>query len=434
MKHFYLLFCLIFAGLINGQIIDFPDANFKAKLLQPNLNYMQWGIDFPSSIDINNDGEIEVSEIQDIYFLDISNANISDLTGISNFTDLTHLVCSNNLLTSLTIDSSISLTSLDASYNSLNSINVNFSSDNGGSIMLSHNDLTSFTVPNGFYESVNLGYNQLSSLTLDHASMEYFSVVNNNLSSFEVIGFASAYYSAFLNNNQFIHLDLSGFSGFDWEDSNLSLQGNDNLENITFGINAPAHIVYSSANSTLLNLNNYKAQADCMGSNAYLYIGNSANLDSIVFKNGFIHHEVTCDEEGGFPFQLSGLNLTISNCPGLSYLCVDEEEQQFFQSRINQLGLQNQVQVSSDCALGLNSIIQQQEFTITPVPVQNILKVSSKSNLELTEMEIYNNLGQIVQKKIGNRHEIDVSSLPRGAYYLKIRCGNETYSKQFLKG
>ena len=119
MKHFYLFFCLIIVCYATGQIINFPDPNFKAKLLQPNVGYDEnWAL---KTIDANNNGEIEVSEAQNIYALDVSNGAISDLTGISYFKELKSLNCNQNLLTSLIIDTSIILNSLEANHNFLSS-------------------------------------------------------------------------------------------------------------------------------------------------------------------------------------------------------------------------------------------------------------------------------------------------------------------------
>ena len=81
MKHFYLFFCLIIVCYANGQIINFPDPNFKAKLLQPNVGYDEFWE--PLTIDINNDGEIEQSEALAVYYLSIQiPGNITDITGI----------------------------------------------------------------------------------------------------------------------------------------------------------------------------------------------------------------------------------------------------------------------------------------------------------------------------------------------------------------
>ena len=86
-KLLLILLCLPFIGF--GQNVYIPDANFKAYLVGN------------TAINTNGDTEIQVSEA--IVFngtIDCNSLNISDLTGIEDFTALTELYCHNNYLTS----------------------------------------------------------------------------------------------------------------------------------------------------------------------------------------------------------------------------------------------------------------------------------------------------------------------------------------------
>ena len=85
-KLYYLLFFI--TGILNAQIVTIPDANFKARLIAMGL-------------DVNSDGEIQQSEALNVTLLSVDASNISDLTGIASFTNLTGLDCSQNQLTSL---------------------------------------------------------------------------------------------------------------------------------------------------------------------------------------------------------------------------------------------------------------------------------------------------------------------------------------------
>ena len=67
------------------------------------------------------------------------------------------------------------------------------------------------------------------------------------------------------------------------------------------------------------------------------------------------------------------------------------------------------------------------------MPTTNVLQLISKDNLVISDIELYNSLGQIIQKAIGNQQSIDVSNLSKGSYYLKIKTENLTFVKQFLK-
>lgn len=344
MRHFYLIFCLVISCFVNGQIINFPDPNFKAKLLQPNVAYDQ--SENYLTLDANSDGEIEVSEVQLVWNLDVSNANISDLTGISFFTGLKYLSCHHNLLTTITIDVAISLSGLNGSHNALTAISVNFDDTIEGGLDLSYNNLPSFTIESGsYFDGVNLSHNLLTNLVINGAMFESIDVSHNNLSSIQVVGNALAYSYADFSNNQFTMLDLTDFDmGYEcW----VHL-GNNTVDRVLFG-SQPGNISYSS-NNTFFDVGNFSSVSSCDPDDVgHLSIQNSPNLQYVKLKNGYNHTTVTCNE-GGNIFQIHALSLAIGNCPNLSFICVDELEKPNIQSRITQLGLQNQVQVNSYCS------------------------------------------------------------------------------------
>lgn len=94
MKKLYTLLVLILTVLTtNAQIINFPDANFKARLLAANTgNYHAMNaLNQPMKIDSNENNEIEVSEALQVSTLNANVANISSLVGINNFSNLTGL-------------------------------------------------------------------------------------------------------------------------------------------------------------------------------------------------------------------------------------------------------------------------------------------------------------------------------------------------------
>ncbi len=104
MRKFYFLVAglFVFSG-IQAQIVNIPDANFKAKLLETseNIHIAEDSDGNSFKIDANNDGEIQLSEVQNVIALHVPEANISSLEGISSFSNLGWLECSYNQLTSL---------------------------------------------------------------------------------------------------------------------------------------------------------------------------------------------------------------------------------------------------------------------------------------------------------------------------------------------
>lgn len=99
---------------VNAQVVNIPDANFKTAL----LNHVP-------VIDLNSDGQIQVSEA--VAFtgnISVSNKNISDLAGIEAFINIQALYCTNNQLNSLTFSNFTRLTTIDCRLNQLTSLNV----------------------------------------------------------------------------------------------------------------------------------------------------------------------------------------------------------------------------------------------------------------------------------------------------------------------
>ena len=138
MKKLYFLFFLTIGFFANAQIVNIPDANFKAKLLSANtINSIAsfqipvynsagntWSVPSYNKIDTNGDGEIQVTEARAIKWLKVFNSNISDLTGIESFTELIALDCGYNVLTNLNVSSLPFLQTLSCYSNQLTSLNV----------------------------------------------------------------------------------------------------------------------------------------------------------------------------------------------------------------------------------------------------------------------------------------------------------------------
>ena len=87
MKNYY-FFLLAFFSItsVSSQIINFPDANFKAKLLGSFLGAAQNINQQYIVIDANADGEIQVSEAQAVYYLNVSKSasQLSEICKILN--------------------------------------------------------------------------------------------------------------------------------------------------------------------------------------------------------------------------------------------------------------------------------------------------------------------------------------------------------------
>jgi Leucine-rich repeat (LRR) protein len=159
--------------------VNIPDANFKAYLVGEPL------------INTNGDSEIQQSEATafngtiSCYYM-----NISDLTGIENFTALTTLFCYENQLTSLDVSQNTALTTLFCDFNQLTSLDVSGATDLYF-LQCQSNQLTSLDVrTNTALQYLYCYSNQLTSLDVrngNNVNFAYFNAtVNPNLSCISV--------------------------------------------------------------------------------------------------------------------------------------------------------------------------------------------------------------------------------------------------------
>ncbi len=134
--------CIIEPTIITGWCIDdwtsfsedcpepfvyIPDTNFLNALVNTNCADLDGNGTIDSDADINDDGQIQMSEAEAVYGLYVSNNDISSLEGVQNFINLTSLDCSVNQLASLNISNgnNINITNFNAVENTeLNCIEV----------------------------------------------------------------------------------------------------------------------------------------------------------------------------------------------------------------------------------------------------------------------------------------------------------------------
>lgn len=448
MRKLYFLFAVVlFSVSGKAQIINFPDPNFKAKLLQPGGFYDHY-LEQSFVLDANSDGEIEVNEVNFLLSIDISNANISDLTGISNFTSLIslncsnnvlqnisigstnaslkELVCTNNLLQSLSVDPTVRLKRLIASSNQLSTVNVHY--DHAFNdifewdvvVQLSYNNITSFTCEEN-YDYLYLGYNPLTTFDLNGAVITNLNLSHTPLSSITGTGRLKV---ANFQNCQFTELDLTNVS-FYWQDGGSEIfLGNNPVDSVIFGASSPANLTYTSTNSSF-DLTNFGGYNNCRyhpdeEEGGHVRIINCPNLNFLSMKNGVNYRFINCFEPSSQEaWTQSTLRLAITNCPSLSFICVDEGEQDHIQEKINALGLQNQVQVNSYCSFTPGG---------TFYTINGTTKLDENNNgCDATDAVIPNfkfsitngtNTGEIISNASGN-------------YFIPVASGTQTITPSF---
>ncbi len=134
MKKFYFsLITFLFLTIANAQIVNIPDPNFKAKLLQASSTNNIASTITPNDsgyvasynkIDTNNDGEIQVSEALLIKFLRVPGVNINDVTGVNAFINLKYFNCASNQISNIDVSGLINLRIFYCQTNQLSSLNL----------------------------------------------------------------------------------------------------------------------------------------------------------------------------------------------------------------------------------------------------------------------------------------------------------------------
>lgn len=168
---------LLLSNLTIAQTTAIPDANFEQKLI---------GLGFDNIID----GVVLTANIDTITHLDVGYSNIVDLTGIEDFTALTHLDCEVNDIVSLDLSQNLALHLLEANTNLISSLDIsqNLALD---SLDVYDNKLAKLDVshlPN--LEVLWSDINLLTCLNLkngNNSNFYYFSALSNpNLTCIEV--------------------------------------------------------------------------------------------------------------------------------------------------------------------------------------------------------------------------------------------------------
>ena len=396
-------FCFGFS--VSAQVVNIPDANFKAKLIALGL-------------DINNDGQIQTSEALAQTNINVSNSNISDLTGIQAFINLNDLNCEYNYLASLNISSLTNLQFLSCSNNQLTSLNLagltnlqdlnclsnqllilNVSSltnlqtlycgenqltslnlnglSNLQTLYCNNNQLTSLNL-GGFsnLQTLNCGNNQLTSLSLDglvnlifldYGSNQLPSLNISNLTNLQLLGCANNQISSlnissltnlhelYCGYNQLTSLNISSLTNLQFLNcsnnqlTSLNVDGLINLNSIRCEFNQLTSLTINGL-TNLLHLycnNNQLNSLDINGSvNLYILRCNHNLLTSLNVSGLTSLIELFCNNNQLLTslFIKNGINETylyFNNNPNLNYICADEGQINSIQAKIILLGYTN---------------------------------------------------------------------------------------------
>jgi len=467
MKKLYILFFLTIGFFGNAQIVNIPNANFKAKLLSATPSIQIASIQTPDSfgnvtsynkIDINNDGEIQVSEAQAIKWLKINYSAISNLVGIEEFINLITLNCSNNQITSLNLSSLINLQYFDCKDNQLSTLDI-IPLVNLRSLNCSNNQLTNLNVSSLLnLKSLNCYNNQLPSLDISSltnlevlscginqlTNLDASNLINlqqlrcdsNQLTSLNVSGLSNLQYLD-CGSNRLISIDVSNLINLETlvcgsnQLTSLNVSNLSNLKGLTCSVNQLSSLDVSG----LLNLQGlfcndnqllsidvtdliYLDQLSCSNNQiTNLDVSSSTNLFYLDCNNNLLtnlnlknNNSIWGDLDIEIP---NGGALHFSDNPNLLYICADEEDVSMVQQKINDYGYTN-CHVNSYCLFTPGGIFYQ---------ISGNTKFDLNSNgCDVSDIN-YSNLrfnitnGTVPGSMISNQ---------TGNYYIPVQAGNHT--------
>ncbi|CAM3313133.1 hypothetical protein FLLO111716_02995 [Flavobacterium longum] len=421
-KNYILIACLFVAVVGNAQIINFPDPAFKAKLLTSSSTISPVGYDANGNyivIDANNDGEIQESEALLVYrmVLDANPGEITDVTGIAYFENLTALAIYDNPLTSLDVSMLTNLKALTAT------------ETNTPTILL-----------NDQLEILNCSWGILSTLDISHCpNLKSISCQNNNIEVLDAssltqlvdlrcsnnqiavldISNSPLLQTLECSNNMISELDVSGKSFLNW----LYCDGNQITSLDLTGTGRPDQpwvwFFLNAANNNLSTLD------ISVMSDKYVIadVSNNPNLTSINACNDIEFFDAIWQEP-----PLPGPSLYFQGTPNLTSVSVYPMNAAYVQDKITLYGYTN-VTVSTSCTLGAADP-EFKKIALYPNPVKQTLFIEGDFS---GKVSVFNMLGQLMMTQVAGANTLDVSALASGNYVLRLEAAHGTTTARFIK-
>lgn len=394
-----------------GQTTIIPDGNFEQALI--DLGYDSGALN----------GSIPTDNIKNVTTLNISNKNISDLTGIEDFEDLINLTCSSNNLINLDLSENTKLNKLICASNQLVSIDISKNTSlnwlDCSKNNISHLDLSKNTALISLY----CHQNKLLNLNLSqNVLLTTLLCYRNELKGIDVSK-NTALVLLFCANNKLTSLDVS---------NNVALRNLYCYSNQLKSIDV-------SQNTALLRLDCFRNELTELDVSQNIYLEHlycyNNEISSLDLTENKALRIFNCSNN-----KLSSLNLNNGNNANIDRFfarnnadlnCITVDDPDY--STLNWINIDAQVTFSENCnPLGTNEF-ELNGLSIYPNPFQNEL------NIIIIDKALYtiaNANGQIVLRgnlMIGD-NKLNLAPLANGIYYLIIKGETDGMaSKKILK-
>ena len=446
MKKFILLFLFtVIVFSVKAQIVNIPDANFKNALIASNCVDTNSDGTPDSDADLNNDGEIQVSEAEAVINLNVYQKSIVSMEGLQSFVNIETLECSYNFFASIDLSQNVNLLTLACNYN-----NVLTELD------LSNNaELTSLNC----YVNINLTYLDVTQNT----NLEYINCVGSLLTSLDVsqhlmlkelyCGFGLIPYVDVTNNLMLTHFDCGSFSLMQLDVTqnidllhltidlgqmtSLDLSQNTNLRALNFEGGSLTSIDLSqntALEEVVMGFSQFPTVDFSNNPNLRTLNGNYSEFTSLDLSQNFSLEVLSLVANSMTELNIQNGNnlnlevLEINNNPNLSCVQVDDE---VYANSNTDWQKDTTTVYSENCLLSIEDVGERAQISIYPNPTNGSLYIESQ-NVITVDLTIIDMQGRIV-KTIPASNFVDVSQLTSGLYFLKIASEGIVRTKKFIK-
>ena len=375
-----------------SQTTAIPDAIFEQELVNQGK-------------DTNGmTGDILNADALAVTYLNVEGLFITDLTGIEAFTSLTYLVCSDNELTTLNVNSNTALQILQCNGNFLSSLDV---------------------TQNTNLLSLNCSFNQISSFDLSqNLLLGTFACTFNPLTDLDVT-MNTALLALFCSYTGLSSLNLN--ENILLED--LICSGN-NLTNLVLSDNTALQWLdcsYNNLTSLNLGLNTLLQDLDC-SNNQITTLDLSLNPALYIFKC-FSNQLTSLDLRNGTNSSVPNNNFGFSLNPNLTCINVDNAA---YSTNTWTSFLDAQMFFSENCSLGFDEF-DFSNFKIYPVPASNEITIDAKTNV-IESITLFDIIGkEIYSFSVDSQIiKIDVSNYTKGNYVLQVKSDKGILNRKII--
>lgn len=416
-KYLLILFACIVFKHTKAQIVHIPDPTFKYGLLNYGIADLNGDGNHDSIVDTNGDGEIQVSEAEAVFGLQVgaylvNGLHIQSLEGIEYFINIEVLNFSDQEVDSINLTSLAQLKNLNCSDNMLLSLDITQNPllevisciENliTGTIDTSMNPLLRHYHSGGFIgnllDSVNFTQNPL----LEHLG---FKVAANTVD----LSQNTLLTDLNIRGLEIPSIDLSNNSLLEFFDiGNLNLNDLDITQNINLkGISVKNNSLTSLDISHCPNLTNIYCNDNQLTS---LNIQNGNNVNFYTMRT-FNNPNLTCIQVDDIDFA----NAQICNFGTFPDWCKDP------------IATYSQL-----CDLGIAENTLNKDIIVYPNPVYKTVNIVA-NNVTIKQIIIYTILGKKLLQKQGNIQHVNMAQLPKGILFIKIETDKGFLIKKVVK-